>query len=208
MKKIYVLLILIFFLTSIFAEEQTLIGNDIESIGGFGGVGTRMVFIGGKTGLMVGGQGGILINNQFLIGASGYGLVSDIDVKERYKNDFDVISFEYGGLDLEYIIKPDNAIHSVVGLMIGSGRFSLDKNTYNYEFVDDFIWMLEPKAKIEFNMIKYFKIDVALNYRFVFDSETEDYTNSDLSGLSLELLFKFGGNIFNTTNKNDLIRSF
>ena len=95
-----------------FSGEQTLISGDIEH-GGYGGPVFKFTQIGPNQdyGYLVGGQGGWIINHQFVLGGGGYGLSNNIpadwlpespDLYPTFGTQY--LNFGYGGLFLAYKI--------------------------------------------------------------------------------------------------------
>ena len=77
MKKL--LTVLLFLIASnASAQMNTLLQGDIEH-GGYGGPVLKVGQINGETKIFMGGQGGWIINNTFVLGGGGWGLVSDQD---------------------------------------------------------------------------------------------------------------------------------
>lgn len=79
MKKVLCFLLLSFIAIPALAQEETLVAGELES-GGFGGSVIKVGSFNGKTGILVGGRGGWIINHTFkfvhlsfmaLIGAGG-----------------------------------------------------------------------------------------------------------------------------------------
>ncbi|NIN69246.1 MAG: hypothetical protein GTO63_32105, partial [Anaerolineae bacterium] len=56
-------------------EPETLIEGDVRH-GGFGGPVVKFTEVNNEFGVLVGGRGGWIINDSFVLGAGGYGLVT------------------------------------------------------------------------------------------------------------------------------------
>lgn len=193
MKTIITLILFSLFTLSAFAqEEETLISSEIKS-GGFGGPVLKVTSINGETGVLIGGRGGWIINHSFIIGGGGYGLVTNVSAKtpsifgERYLN------FGYGGLELEYIPASNDLMHVSFMTLIGAGGigyrdadFNVRRNNTNAFFV------LEPAANMTLNVTRYFRISAGFSYRYISGVETAASSNTDLSGPSGMLTFRFG----------------
>lgn len=207
--------ILMFFLFSISskAEEQTLFGSGEIKSSGYGGVEGKVTSIDGKTGYLLGGKGGWIINSNFSIGAGGYGLISRPEVSH------DIVSFPgkiytdmgYGGLVLEYINNSDDMLHLTANVLIGAGGVVYNDKSWsdmnysnrNYSSTSSAFFVAEPSIMLDINVTKFMRIGAGVSYRWVsgldFDQAelktfgiANPYTSSSLSGLSGNLIFKFG----------------
>jgi len=197
------ILLAIIFSCQLFSQEETLIGNDDISHGGFGGPVIKYTQIKGEPGVLVGGRGGWIINHSFIIGGGGYGLVNNIHANNTVMAGFwgtePFINFGYGGLELEYIIKSDQLIHFSVYTLIGGGSVTYRNELWNdnndwddWNFGSDAFFVFEPAANVELNIISFFRISAGVSYRFISGVEFDDLKNSDLDGPSAALTLKFG----------------
>lgn len=112
----------------------------------------------------------------------------------------------YGGLILEYIYDSDNIIHFTGSLLIGGGSIAYNDepitmknhNNYMYDEYYEFdkktstYFVLEPALNVEFNMATWFRLDLGASYRIVSGLNMPKTTNAQMSGLSGNLIFKFG----------------
>ena len=193
MKQLTVVLLLCLVTFPLLAQEETLIGGEIEN-GGFGGPVVKLGSINGETGIFVGGRGGWIINHTFIVGGGGYGLANNVKAKvlgpysERYLN------FGYGGLELEYIAQSDRLIHFSVMTLIGAGGLGWrDESIRGGMNSDgDAFFILEPAAQVNLNVTKYFRLSAGVSYRYVSGVDSPAATNADLSGPSGVLTFRFG----------------
>jgi hypothetical protein len=193
MKQLAVVLLLCFLSLPLLAQEETLIGEDIES-GGFGGPVVKIGNINGESGIFVGGRGGWIINHTFVLGGGGYGLTNNVKAKvlgpygERYLN------FGYGGVELEYIAQSDRLMHFSVMTLIGGGGIGWrDESIRSGSNSDtDEFFIVEPAAQVNLNVTKYFRLSAGVSYRYVTGVNSPLATNSDLSGPSGVLTFRFG----------------
>jgi hypothetical protein len=191
-------------------KEETLIKDmDMEIIGIFGGPIIKVTKINGEAGLMVGGRGGIIFDNTLSIGGGGYGLTSNHTILKTINSADETytVDFGYGGLILEYVNNPYKLVHFSVRTLIGGGSLSTTKNDYlwgdkNYVYQSSSVFVFEPGIDLELNMHKYFKVTAGLSYRLVSGGNLDLIKNSDMSGFSGDLMFKFYlGDIIGTAKK-------
>jgi len=205
---------------TLFAQEQkeekdfkTIFSKDFSS-GGYGGPELKLSNINDDMSLLVGGRGGWIINHSFVIGGAGYGLttnnrfdytedISGIDSTRKLRLDMG-----YGGLLLEYIAFPREAIHLSFPFVIGAGGASVstkeegvnpDANNwdndpfYNWNSLESTaFFVLEPGINIELNLIKYLRLNLGASYRYISATDLDRLTDDNFSDFSFNLCLKFG----------------
>lgn len=193
MKNMISILLVVLLSYPVMAQDETLISGEIES-GGYGGPLLQIGQIIGGTGIFVGGQGGWIINHRFVIGGKGYGLVNDVEVEglQNLK-----LEFGCGGVMFEYIISSNKLLHLSIQSMIGAGgvRYAVKDHTKDHDEVnyeDDAFLILEPGLNLILNVSNNFRIGTGIAYRYCNGVEYENLSNSDLSGVSAQIFFKFG----------------
>ncbi len=197
MKRI----IFIIFLFSISAfSQETLLPENFES-GGFGGPVIKFTQIQGDNSVLIGGRGGWIIGHQLIVGGGGYGLANSIDIPEYQINNKPAeMHFGYGGLELEYIIKPSSLIHYSVYCLLGGGAVEYadndgskwsDSGDYTATVMDEF-WVIEPAVHATINIATFFRISTGVSYRQVGNVKLAGTSNSDLSGPAFNITLRFG----------------
>lgn len=195
MKKIIFVLLAVL-VSTLSAQEETLLSQGEIEHGGFGGPVIKFTQIKDNFGLLVGGRGGWIINHSFSIGGGGYGLVNQVNGTLFHKDDLMFLNFGYGGFEMEYIADWDKLVHFTFYLLIGGGAVSqrvdwkhdwddLDKNA-------DVFFVAEPIANIELNIVNFFRVNLGAGYRFVSGVTNDNLKNSDFGGPTVSLTFKFG----------------
>jgi len=203
MKKAILIMVFSLLALQVFAAEETLFSGEL-SHGGFGGPVVKVTQINGTNSILVGGRGGWILNHSFILGGGGYGLVSDIKVPGVYVDGVQAnLMLGYGGLELEYIGKPNKLVHYSIYMLVGGGGISntiLDEegedyenhNHNNHNIEDDAIWVIEPALNVTLNMTSFFRISAGAGYRYVTSANLTGTSNSDLSSTSFNLTFRFG----------------
>lgn len=198
MKKL-IIVCLILISTSLFAQEQTLLGkyNDIHH-GGFGAPVIKFTKINGEFGVLTGVRGGWLIDHTVSLGFGGYGLATNSLLDAGFQDKNTYLSFGYGGFELEYVFAHDELLHlSFVGL-IGGGWVDYRFHKYGVHIEDDhdndpdYFFVAEPTINAELNVTSFFRINAGVGYRFVEGSDVKYTSDSSLSGVSGVLQLKFG----------------
>ena len=177
-------------------EAQTLLGGDTRH-GGFGGPAVKFTKIDGDFGVLVGGRGGWIINDSFVLGAGGYGLANE----DHFNRDVDGtgdpqrLLMGYGGLELEYIIRPQEVAHISLAVLVGAGGTAWESRRWNpgWEDETDAFFITEPTLNVLLNVTKHFRVGFGASYRFVEDVELSGLQDGDLSGPAGVVTLKFGG---------------
>jgi hypothetical protein len=205
MKKLFVIIFLIVAGSVGFSQEETLLDENFES-GGFGGPVVKFTQIKDEFGVLVGGYGGWLINHTFLIGGGGYGLVNNIKASpEAQIFDYVIggrplyVKMGYGGVVLEYINNSNSLVHFAFSTLIGGGAVSYnEKDNDDWNWDDDYtrphdaFFVVEPELKAELNISSFCRLNVGGSYRFITGVNITGLKNSDISGPSANITFKFG----------------
>lgn len=197
MKPLILLLAGLFALPA--AAEETLFNGTIHHSGGYGGPVVRFTEIGphSELGVMAGGRGGWIINHQFIIGGGGYGLVTEHNPaawETGFQNDYQM-TVGYGGLFLGYTQNSDNLVHYTIETMIGWGGVNytrFDDEEYENEYNGDAFFVLEPGINLEVNVTRFFRLGLGATYRYIQGVDYHSLGDDDLSGLSGQIVFRFG----------------
>ncbi|HBZ67193.1 MAG TPA: hypothetical protein DEO70_10160 [Bacteroidales bacterium] len=197
-------------------KEFLLSGDRPLSISGFGAPIVEFSSIEGDFAVSTGGGGAVLFNQNFFIGAYGMGSVSlnsgdvilqvrgaDLSI-ETYSNLRRM--FAHGGLWIGYVHNSNKAIHLAVSAKIGGGAAGYYDSYYrewHHNLGWDAVFVFTPQVEVEFNMTRWFKINVGAGYRLV-SGVNETYTdvrgneqpffsNSDFSSPQASISLLFGG---------------
>ena len=200
MRTLACILALLAMTVSAQAQERTLIGGaDIH--GGFGGPVLKYTRINDQDALMVGGRGGWILNHALVLGGGGYGVVNDIDAPPDalpFEPGPLDIEFGYGGFEMEYVIRPNDLVHFSFYTLFGGGANNFVKDVGNVTDSNeqagetDFVLVIEPAVSAEMNVTTWFRLNLGVSYRLVTGVEQDQLDDSDFSGASAALTFKFG----------------
>jgi hypothetical protein len=217
MKKISLAIMFALLTTAIFAQdEKTNASNDhINSIFGNGKKTTVGWFVGPSAGYtrfsesdvaLAGIQGGVIINHNFTIGLTAFGVANSDYLTYKQIVDTAVVRLEggYGGLLLEYTLFPKSIVHLSFPLIIGGGQMSyINKNETrnwdgeewdcdNREIDKDAFFVVEPGVRAELNVFKFMRLGVGVSYRYVPDLELMNTSKSFINNLTAGASLKFG----------------
>jgi hypothetical protein len=213
MRKLIGIIIAFAFALPAFAQRgdsdiQTLFGDEELRSGGYGGIELRATNANEEIGVLVGGRGGWIINSMFSIGGGGYGLVSNHAIDNYFSKDDPnygkSVYFRagYGGVFLEYINSSNDLIHFTVNALIGGGgasyTTSVSEMIHNDEarshntFENSSFFVFEPGVTADINVTRFMRIGLGVNYRIVSGLELSHSGDGDFTGLSGNIIFKFG----------------
>ena len=181
-------------------EVQTVF-NPNSGSGGYGAFSVGYTQINGRDALLMGGRGEWVIGHGFGLGLGGYGFVND-----PIYNASDNLNYSlgggYGGLMMEPILFGWFPVHVSFPILIGGGgvsSFSYVTNwddPYEYEYANYIastaFFVTEVGMEIEFNLVRFFRLTVFGQYRYVPDITMLNANPDALRGWSAGMTFKFG----------------
>ncbi len=171
-------------------RAETLLGRSFES-GGFGGPMVQVMPTGDDVAVFVGGRGGWLINHVLSIGGGGWGLVNEVHTSVTDTAASGTrLNVGYGGVILEYTIRPFELVHYSVSLLTGWG--SAGYGTLSDPGASDPFFVLEPAAGAELNVTDFFRVVLGVSWRYTQGLDLEGFTDDDMRQAAGMITFKFG----------------
>jgi len=173
--------------------QETLMEGDLRH-GGFGAPVVKFTQVDDRFGVLVGGRGGWIINGSFVVGGGGYGL-ANLDNFEHVTNasgDRGRLSMGYGGLELTYVLRPDELVHLSLGVLIGAGGVVWNPLGQSGKQEDDPFFITEPELDVVLNVTTFMRAGFGVSYRFVRGVELLDLRDGDVSGLGGVVALQFG----------------
>jgi hypothetical protein len=168
-------------------EMQTLFGNRPLKITGFGGPFMNFTVLNGKFAYMMGGGGGIIIND-FMIGGYGIGLANTLLID----NTDEEISFGHGGFWIGYQLMPNKIVHPVIQVQLGWGSLNSKDRFGDLLYNIDKLFIITPIIEAEMNITRFLRIGIGGSYRIAAFTNNEILSAADLSGPGVNMAFKFG----------------
>lgn len=154
---------------------------------------------------MGGFSGGIIIDHKFSVGLAGSWIIPSNELKYSgiHSTDEEYLYGGYGGLKMEYRLKPNNKIHVAFPLLIGGGSLGYSiygpgnwpEDDYDY---DDFgtdwdgFFVIEPGITLGFNLLKFMRLDAGLSYRYAPGVELPNTSSNMFNSLTTSISLKFG----------------
>ena len=132
------------------------------------------------------------------LGASGSGFAGSQAI--TIQNDDYSLYGAYGGLLIEPIIFPKQAIHLSFPTAIGGGQANYFLDTLGYRnwdwyetesFYNDFVF-IEPGVNIEINLTKFMRFGITGSYLITNTLNQSKINSTQLDGLSVQATLKLG----------------
>ena len=187
--------LLCLYATSLKAQQddapQTLLGNGIASVSGFGGMMLQFSSIADNAAVMTGGGGAALFNRRFYFGGYGLGLSSDLEINIEGL-DY-TVDYGHGGFYLGYIFAPEKLAHMAISTKLGWGQATL---TNLSQFVGpnytDITFSVTPMIEGELNITNWFKLNAGVGYQYTIGVDNNLFKNNDFNSVAVGLSFLFG----------------
>jgi hypothetical protein len=206
MKKIYLILAVLFCVSLAKAQDEDYRDDEFKTVfggkkvGGYGGIGLGYTTIDSKPALVFDARGGVILGHSFCIGVGGAGFINTYEYDPALNKDVSLVG-GYGGVFVEPILFPKSRVHLSFPVLVGIGGAAYtswvqDQNEdypqdSNVEETSVFL-VLEPAAELEFNFTKFFRLAAFLSYRFASDLDLTSVGPEPLNEFSAGLRFKFG----------------
>jgi hypothetical protein len=168
---------------------------------GYGGPATIITGIANEPGVFTGGKGGMILNDTFVFGGGGYGMVNPLQTSAYTGDQVQIpdthtyVGLGFGGFLFEYYFMPKNLVTYSVGGLIGGGGLTfidnLDSENSNNTDTQSFFAMY-PSANAYINVTRFFRIGAGVGYLFFGGIDSEYVSDSDFNGVTLNLVFQFG----------------
>ena len=184
-------------------------GEKDVKVSGFTTVFNQFSGLQGDFAYSIGGGGALIFNQGFFIGGYGQGVATRHDYKElriynenNKSGDPDVdqnlnkiydnlkLTMGHGGFWLGYNFKSHNVFHLMADTKLGWGSVNLSDRYYhtdkNEDLVYDPVFVIIPEIGGELNLLKWFKINFTIGYRFVTGLNKEYEYNPSPTGEPIE----------------------
>lgn len=178
------------------SEPPTLFGS-VKHVGGYGGLSVLYSRMAGSDGVLVGGEGALLVEHRLALGGAGYGWTremrgpADLDGTPR---DLEVA---YGGFLMRYSILTGSLVYGSLGALIGGGSVILQRDTHDDvedpggDATDEF-FVVEPQLSVQINLMRWMRLGVQGGYRITSGVGRLGYSESDINGFTLGGTLQFG----------------
>ncbi len=199
--------------SALYAEENTATENQIKKMfyseppttllnwgethfSGYGGPALKVTALGNTITPLMGGKGGLIINDSFVIGGGGFGAVRDF--KKNINSQLQNVQFGYGGLLLEYHLFPKQLFHISMGLLSGAGAITYwpegmtFSNNNEPNLPADKFLVLEPDINLYVNIARFCRLGIGGSYRYINGLNTQGFTDKAYSRFAGSIMLEFG----------------
>lgn len=181
-------------------EEQikTLLSRK-SKIRGFGAMDLKVGKWNDEINLIVGGHGGIILDNRFTLGLGGYGITTRSRFNGLTSQENVYLGGGYGGLLLGYSILAREVVHLNFPILFGGGGIDILEdqdgifsNGVGRITESSGFFIVEPGVEVEINIARFFKLAIGGTYRIIEGANLNDIDTDKLGGLSTHISFKVG----------------
>lgn len=153
--------------------------------GGYGAPELKFTPMASSLAVLMGSQGGWIINHRFIFGGAGYGLVNDVTLDRAGQKPS--LTFGYGGFRPGLILgERDDTLHVTTGAIVGAAGVSLGDGP------SAVTWVIEPDVGVDVAITRWLRVGISGSYRFVGGSEEAKVRFAQLSGPAAGVQFKLG----------------
>jgi len=195
MKKILIITLICILYLPLAAqerEEETLISGDIESgwaVGSYIGLSS----FNEQSTIINGFRAEWIFNGSWIIGWQNYNTVgNNLDAPISTADNNIYMDIEYRGMIVGKMFNPEKLIHWGVEGLIGWGDIDYHQDNSDKEWREDYFYAAQASAFMEINVVSWFRIMAIAGYRIVQSVDRQGLANSDISGLSGGITFRFG----------------
>lgn len=191
-------------LDNLFDEDsgggEYLLRSGHMTFSGYGGPSVMFGRINDQTAVYVGGKGGVIINNSFVLGAGGYGLVAPLKTETLTGNqqvpDDDRYTFlGFGGFLCEYYLFPKKLVTYSAGLLIGGGSLYYADSEAEEDYADESgttFFATHPELCVLVNFARFFRMGAGVGYLYTKGIHDDYYYSGDINSLTFNIEFQFG----------------
>jgi hypothetical protein len=189
MKKLVLVLLVVFAAVQISAQDNSISRTGSSNMNRYYiDLVSKAAALNGSWGLFGGMRAGYNINDNVTVGIIAHGLIPDkIESSYINKDGRDELHLGYGGAEAAYKYDLSDKFYLQGMIMIGAGRVD-----YKDLGGNDYFFITEPGASINYSITDWFGLGYSVNYRFASGVKYADFSNASFSGWSTDISLKFG----------------
>jgi hypothetical protein len=176
-----------------------LFGQGVD-VGGYGGLDVAYTRMFGRDGVVVGGQGAVLINHRLALGIAGYGWSNPLEGPNASNGDAQRFETGYGGFTAHYSFYLDQLpVYLTVGALVGAGAIDLtdQKHSDGFDGFDDkagedVFGIVQPDLAIHANLTRWMRVGLTASYRLTSGVNRLGFKESDVNGAMVGTQIQFG----------------
>jgi hypothetical protein len=176
-----------------------LFGQGVD-VGGYGGLDVAYTRMFGRDGVLVGGQGAVLINHRLALGIAGYGWSNPLEGPNASNGDAQHFETGYGGFTAHYSFYFDPLpVYFTVGTLVGAGAIDLTDEKHSDGFDgfedkagEDVFAIIQPDVTVHANLTRWMRVGLTASYRLTSGVNRLGFTESDVNGAMIGTQIQFG----------------
>jgi hypothetical protein len=157
-------------------DRETILDGEME-ISYFGGLNLNFASVMANITGLIGGHGGVLINDAIYLGGALGSSITEIGGGYT--------SYRYGGLLLGSFVKPNDAIHYFADVGLYSGKLISEGLSGIVSASTEKFSIIEPRIGVGVNLNDKMKATAGLSYKLVGAIDNTDIKKKDVGGFSL-----------------------
>lgn len=143
----------------------------------------------GTTGAHIGGWGGLVFGDRFLLGGGGFAITKNVELPG-----LDDLRMGYGGIVVRYWGTVSRELTWGVGALLGAGNARIRNRVVGTELGSDNFVLAEPSLSLAHPLIRSLHLEVALGYRKAWGVEDlPTLSADDLTSLTGSISLRLGG---------------
>ncbi len=170
-------------------DFQTIFPSQVK-ISGMGGPFMIFSAVDGQFVHLMGGGGGVIVND-IVLGGFGYGSTNHLQPPKLPEyNDLN-LQYGFGGFMVGYTHHASRAIHPAFYVSAGWGEIQLN-DRQDVTYMKDNIFIILPQLEAEFNFTHFFKLGIGVCYPIATGVDIPGTSNPDFSRPGGTLSLRFG----------------
>ncbi len=181
------------------SETESLISWENVHFSGYGASHTFFGQLGSSIGVWTGGKGGVIVNDSWVFGGAGFGLLTQetktIADTGQIPDDHKYSYLGFGGFLMEYYFFPKKVISYSLGFTIGSGGYSFgeDRMEDNDSGSDSgTFFAMMPEANVYVTMTRFLRFGAGVGFLYFNGINNDYYNDSAFNSLTFNLIVQFG----------------
>jgi len=161
--------------------------NKKPVVGGYGGPTVAYTHMLNRDGVLVGGEGAVLIDHRLSFGGGGYVFSRSPDGPPAADGTPREFFTGYGGFVVRYAVYSDIPIYASVGALIGGGALTLAPRQHDDDDTSDKtetrgFFVAQPDISLHVNATRWLRFGLTFGYRIATAVNAFEFNGGDLSG--------------------------
>jgi hypothetical protein len=181
---LFIAIVFVSFTSASAQREETVLGHKGFRMSGiWGGSNHQLARFGNTNSYIHGGFFGVEFGKALQVGVSSFQLQENVKWNQVANQNFEMY---FRGLHLGYGVSNYKPVHATFNLDVAPGRVKFAGEG------SDRIFVVQPAAGLEINVLRWFHVGLQGGYRVVTDSNLPSVSDKDLSGAFGQVTLKFG----------------